>query len=152
MAKRMVSGPTRSFLSEIVRIRKAFRGIFNSRLPKTAWLKAMQELYWENAVLVLGKPKRVIRGSRQIAEFWWDFKHQQKILSLLSIQLKKEIGPLPVHLIEVVTKEQYHIYDMVAYDFSAYTFRGSESKIDIVDMYRHRLTCKTALANQILYC
>jgi len=146
MQKEPVSDPKKAFLDGIIEIRKNFPVYFNEGV----WLK-MGELYWEDAVLVSKRTNEVYQGRDKIVGFWKDFKEQKPGRMLKSIQPKSE-KPLvrAVDLIGIMAMGEYNIYDLAAYDSCAYHFNPGDAVYSSLDSYRHRKTCDTALAEQIV--
>jgi len=146
MQKEPVRDPEQVFLARISSIREEFQRCFN----KDDWA-AMETLYWEDAVLVSKKTNEVYQGRQEVIRFWRNFKEQKPGRMLKSIQPKSD-KPLvrAVDLIGIMAMGEYNIYDLAAYDSCAYHFNPDDAVYSSLDSYRHRKTCDTALAEQIV--
>ncbi len=147
MPKKKIVDPKVKFQEGIERIRREFPAVFNSKVDKAKWLENMEGLYWEDAVLVLTGSKRTVQGKRQIAKYWWDFKHKKAGRKLKTLDFRFKVPrKFPVYLIGVVAKGEYNLYDMGAYDFCKFHFNPDGTDGGIVARYLHKRTCTTAIA------
>ena len=147
MQKESISDdPKKALLDGIIEIREGFQRCFN----KDDWA-AMETLYWEDAVLVSKKTNEVYQGREKVVGFWRNFKGQKSGRMLKSIQPKSE-KPLvrAVELIGIMSMGEYNIYDLAAYDNCVYHFNPDSARVPSLDTYRHRKTCTTRIAEQIV--